>query len=87
MLKTGTDADERLKPKKNDFSLSGLGNLANLNIKGGIEFEGPSKDIEVIDIYTILGFEIFPTLLFLFCMTQSLETQTKILNILTRFYN
>lgn len=40
-----------------------------------------------IDINQILGFEIFPSLITLFCMTQSLNMETKILNILTRFYN
>lgn len=49
--------------------------------------ETSSKEVESIDIFKILDFEIFPTLVTLFCMTQSLEMETRLLNILTRFYN
>lgn len=73
-MKTGTDADKRGQPKKDNFDLGfgNIANIANLNI-GGVEVLENSKEIDAIDIYTILGFEIFPTLINLFCMSQSLD--------------
>jgi inositol 1,4,5-triphosphate receptor type 1/inositol 1,4,5-triphosphate receptor type 3 len=84
-LRTGTIVD-KTDPKLNqEEDTFGFANLANLT--GGVSPEGSSKEIESIDINRILDFEIFPTLITLFCMTQSLSMETKLLNILTRFYN
>jgi hypothetical protein len=92
-MHTGTSVDKSDPKLKKEESLIGFGGLASFagniagGLSGGIAKEGPSKDIESIDINRILDFEIFPSLITLFCMTQSLSMETKLLNILTRFYN
>lgn len=43
--------------------------FANINFAGGLSFEGPSKEVENIDINQILDFEILPTMITIFCMT------------------
>jgi len=83
ILMTGTVVDKtdpKLSQEDQTFGFQ-------INLKGGLSPQGPSKEIESIDINRILEFEIFPTLITLFCMTQSLSMETKLLNILTRFYN
>jgi hypothetical protein len=90
-MRTGTTVDETDSNFIKDEDTFGFGNLSNFNLTnltaGGIAAEGTAKEIESIDINNILGLEIFPTLIVLFCMTQSLPMETKILNLLTRFYN
>lgn len=74
-MHTGTSVDKTDPKLKKEESLIGFGGLSMLgNIAGGlvsdgIAKEGPSKDIESIDINKILDFEIFPSLITLFCMT------------------
>lgn len=71
IMRTGTPVDET-DPNfaTEDFGF-GFGNIANLAI-GGVSPETENKDIEAIDINRILGFEVFPPLISLFCMTQSI---------------
>ncbi len=77
-MKTGTIVDEkdsRLATNANSFGFSNLANIAKL-ASGGISPESTSKELESIDINNILGYEIFPTLITLFCLTQSLPMET-----------
>lgn len=77
-MKTGTIVDEkdsRLGANANIFGFSNLANIAKL-ASGGISPESTSKELESIDINNILGYEIFPTLITLFCLTQSLPMET-----------
>lgn len=85
-MRTGTPVDDTDPNFANEDFGFGFGNIANLAI-GGVSPETENKDIEAIDINRILGFEVFPPLISLFCMTQSIQMETKILNLLTRFYN
>jgi inositol 1,4,5-triphosphate receptor type 1/inositol 1,4,5-triphosphate receptor type 3 len=94
IMRTGTsvdDNDPNFAKQEGTFSLGGLSKLGNFNLavtfNKTIATEGTSKDIEAIDINKILETEIFPSLIALFCMTQSLAMETKLLNLLTRFYN
>jgi len=74
-MHTGTSVDKTDPKLKKEESLIGfgglsmLGNMAGGLVGDGIAKEGPSKDIESIDINKILDFEIFPSLITLFCMT------------------
>ena len=70
-MRTGTIVDEkdpRLTATNNAFGLTNLANIAKL-ASGGILPEMSSKELEAIDINKILDYEIFPTLITLFCMT------------------
>ena len=72
-MHTGTSVDKTDPKLKKEESLIGFGGLSMLgNIAGVgdvITKEGPSEKIESIDINKILDFEIFPSLITLFCMT------------------
>ena len=49
--------------------------------------KGSTSKLSILDINNILEFEIFPSLITQFCLTQNYELEKKILNILGRFYN
>lgn len=90
IMRTGTSVDEtdpNFAKEEDTFGFSNLSNFTNMAIGNDIPAEGVSKEIESIDINEILKLEILPTLVVLFCMTQSLSMETKLLNLLTRFYN
>ena len=70
-MRTGTIVDEKdpkLATATNAFGLANFANIAKL-ASGGIPPETTSKELESIDINKILDYEIFPTLITLFCMT------------------
>lgn len=66
----------------------GLGGLANLagGLLGGTA-ETLSKELQAISLNKVLGFDIFPSLVTIFCMNQDIALETQILQILTRLYN
>jgi len=49
--------------------------------------EKSNKDIEGLNLNNILEYEILPSLISLFCLTQNYEMENKILHIMSRLYN
>lgn len=49
--------------------------------------EKTNKDIEGLNLNSILEYEILPSLISLFCLTQSYEMENKSLHIMSRLYN
>ena len=49
--------------------------------------EKKQKDVDAICISKILGFDIFPSLINLFCFSQNFDFEQKILSIMSRLYN
>ena len=93
ILKTGTLVDQtdiRLNKGEGSSVLDNL-NLAkhkfDFSNNDRVAPEGFNRYIQDISINEILGFEIFPALVALFCLNHSLNLETKLLNVLTRYFN
>ena len=52
-----------------------------------VSVETLAKELQAISINKVVGWEIFPSLLSIFCTTQNLELQTQLLSVITRIYN
>lgn len=89
VLFTGTEVD-----KKNEFVKqfqsknlnSSTTNFSPLNFVGK-QSAKEAKDGDIININKVLGFQILPSLILLFCFTQNYQMEEKLLQITTRFYN
>ncbi|EGR27925.1 MIR domain protein [Ichthyophthirius multifiliis] len=73
VLMTGTSVDEKEEFQKQFISYC----LDKNNQKGN----------EVPNFNQILGYEVFPYLILMFCFTQNFQMEKQVLNIITRFYN
>ncbi|CAD8111133.1 unnamed protein product [Paramecium sonneborni] len=89
IMKTGTKVDDEIFKKKEDNQLFNIMNIANLANKlvNTNDDQSKIKSLDAIELSNIISFSIFPSLISIFCLNQSLDLETKILHILTRFYN
>ncbi|EAR92909.2 zinc finger, C2H2 type family protein (macronuclear) [Tetrahymena thermophila SB210] len=89
VLLTGTEVDKKQEFEKQFLSM----NLNNINsntfspLNFGNKAGKEAKDGDIININKILGFQILPSLILLFCFTQNYQMEEKLLQITTRFYN
>jgi hypothetical protein len=83
ILKTGVNSVDENDPNLNPPESTGLGfgGLANLagGLLGGSSDTTLSKELQAISLNQIIGFDIFPSLLTIFCMNQNIELETQVL--------